>query len=204
MFYDTTLNNHGLPFNPFKSCVIPRPIAWITSISKHNQINLAPFSYFNAISDLPPMIMFSVSNKKPDGHEKDTLRNIEDTKEFVVNIATLKLKDPMNLSSKSFDYGINEIEEIGLETLPSTLIKPPRIKQSPIHLECIYHQSIQLPVVDEAHTNRMIIGKVIGVHIEDDLIIDGKVDVTKFNPLARLGYREYSSIDTKFVIEKPK
>jgi flavin reductase (DIM6/NTAB) family NADH-FMN oxidoreductase RutF len=204
MFYDTQLNNHGLPFDPFKSCVIPRPIAWITSINHTNQVNLAPFSYFNAISDCPPMIMFSVSNKKPNGHEKDTLRNIEETKEFVVNISTLTLKEAMNLSSKFFEYGINEIEQIGLETLSSTLVKPPRIKHSPIHLECLHHQTIQLPVVDEKHTNKMIIGKVIGVHINDDIIIEGKIDVTKFHPLARLGYREYTAVESKFVMEKPR
>lgn len=203
MFYETADPHHGLSFNPFKSCVIPRPIAWITSVNLEGKLNLAPFSYFNALCDAPPMVMFSVSSKKSDGTEKDTLRNIEETKEFVINIATLELKDAMNLSSKSFPYGVNEIEECYLETLPSRLVKPPRIKASPIHLECRYYQSVQLPVLDDKHTNRMIIGQVVGIHIDDNIIVDGKVDITQIKPLARLGYREYAVIDHKFVMEKP-
>src|SRR5690349_1345844 len=151
MYYDTEKNNHGLPFNPFKSCVIPRPIGWITSLDKQGIVNLAPYSYFNAVSDIPPMVIFSTTNKHSDTNAKDTLKNVEETKEFVVNIATWEMRRHINITSAEFDRGVSEVEMARLETLPSRLIKPPRIKGSPIHLECIHYQSVQLPVKDDKH-----------------------------------------------------
>jgi len=204
MFYDTKLNNHGLPFNPFKSCVIPRPLGWITSLDKNGILNLAPYSYFNAIADLPPMVMFSSTNKHHDGGVKDTLRNIESTKEFVVNVATWDLRDAVNISSGEFDRGVSEIEITQLETLPSTIVKVPRVKGTPIRLECIYHQSVQLPVLNDQYNNRMVIAHVVGVHIDDSVIVDGRVDVTKFKPIARMGYNEYAVVTGKFTMERPK
>ena len=203
MFYDTHTNNHGLPFNPFKACIVPRPIAWITSLSNNGVLNLAPYSYFNAVSDFPPMIIFSTTTKHHDGSEKDTIRNVEELKEFVVNIPVWELREEVNITSTDFDRGISEVDIAKLETLPSRIVKPPRIKGTPIQLECIYYKSIQLPVCDEKHTNRTIIGRVVGIHIEDNLIVDGKVDVTMFNPISRLGYMEYSVIEKKFSMERP-
>lgn len=203
MYYDTAADNHGLPSNPFKSCIIPRPIGWITSFDQNENLNLAPYSYFNAIADIPPMIMFSVTTKHHDGGEKDTLRNIEETKEFVVNIATWNFRNEVNLSSTDFDRGVSEVEMAKLETLSSKIVKPPRIKGSPIHLECVYHQSVQLPVMDDKHTNRMVIARVVGIHIDDHIIIEGKIDVTKFKPIARLGYMEYSVVDHIFAMNRP-
>jgi flavin reductase (DIM6/NTAB) family NADH-FMN oxidoreductase RutF len=203
MFYNTDENNHGLPFNPFKSCIVPRPIGWITSLDKRGNLNLAPYSYFNAVSDVPPMIIFSTTTKHHDGAWKDTLKNVEETKEFVVNIATWDLQQEVNITSTDFDRGVNEIEMVQLSTVPSKLIKPPRIQDSPIHLECVYHQSVQLPVIDNKHTNRIVIAKVVGIHIKDEVIVDGKIDVTRFKPIARLGYMEYSVVDGKFEMERP-
>ena len=203
MFYDTEKNDHGLPFNPFKSCVVPRPIGWITSIDKMGNINLAPYSYFNIVSDVPPMIMFSTTNSHHRDGVKDTLKNIEETKEFVVNIATWNLREAVNLTSADFDREINEIEKAGLLTLPSIYVKAPRINGSPIHLECIYYQSIQLPVKDKKYTNRLVIAKVIGIHIDDKILTDGKIDIAKFKPIARLGYMEYAVIDKVFSMERP-
>lgn len=203
MFYDTETNNHGLPFDPFKSCVVPRPIGWITSYDREGNINLAPYSFFNAVADVPPMIIFSATSRHNDGGLKDTLKNVEETKEFVVNIATWDLCDAINLSSGNFERNINEIEITNLATLPSHYVKAPRIKNSPIHLECIHHQSVQLPVIDDIHINRMVIARVIGIHIDDNIIVDGKIDITLFKPLTRLGYTEYSVIDNKFSMERP-
>lgn len=203
MFYCTEKNNHDLPFNPFKSCVIPRPIAWITSMDKLGNLNLAPYSYFNIVSDVPPMIMFSTTTAHHHSNEKDTLKNIEETKEFVVNIAIWELREQVNFTSADFDRQINEVEKAGLDILPSTFIKVPRIKQSPIHFECIHHQSIQLPVNDNKHTNRVVIARVVGIHIDDNIIVDGKIDVTKFKPIARLGYMEYAAIDKVFSMARP-
>lgn len=203
MFYDTQLNNHNLPFNPFKACIIPRPIGWITSFDRSGNLNLAPYSYFNAVADIPPMIIFSTTNKHDGERMKDTLANVEDTKEFVVNIATWDLREEVNITSADFEHDINEVEIAKLETLPSKFVKPPRIKNSPIHLECVYHQSVQLPVLDDKHTNRIIIAKVVGIHIDDSIITDGKIDVTKFKPIARLGYMEYAVVEQKFVMDRP-
>ena len=203
MFYETEKNNHGLPFNPFKSCIVPRPIGWITSLDNAGILNLAPYSYFNAVADIPPMVIFSSTSKHHDLGVKDTLRNVEETKEFVINIATWDLREAVNISSMNFDRGISEVEQVKLETIPSHIVKPPRIKNSPIHLECVYFQSVQLPVIDEKHTNRMIIGKVVGIHIDDTVIVNGLIDVTKFKPISRLGYSEYSGVESKFIMERP-
>jgi flavin reductase (DIM6/NTAB) family NADH-FMN oxidoreductase RutF len=203
MFYETEINNHGLPFNPFKSCIVPRPIGWITSLDKNGILNLAPYSYFNAVTDVPPMIIFSTTTKHHDRGVKDTLKNVEETKEFVVNIATWQLREEVNITSTDFDRGISEVKMASLQTLPSKLVKPPRIYGSPIHLECVYHQSIQLPVVDDKHTNRIVVARVIGIHIDNNIIVDGKIDVTRFQPIARLGYMEYSAVDNKFTMERP-
>ncbi len=203
MFYDTKLNNHGLSFNPFKSCVIPRPIAWITSFDEHGVLNLAPYSYFNIVTDTPPMIMFSTTSKHPDGGLKDTLQNVETTKEFVVNLTSWDLREEVSITSGHFDRGISEVEMANLETLPSKLVKPPRVKISPIQLECVYYRSVQLPIMDDQHTNRMVIARVVGVHIEDNVIIDGKIDITKFRPISRMGYNEYAVIQDKFAMERP-
>ncbi len=203
MFYETEKNNHGLPHNPFKSCVVPRPIGWITSLTETGVPNLAPFSFFNAVSDIPPMVMYAISNKHEGVRLKDSLVNVEKTKEFVVNIATWDLKEQVNQSSGDYAAQVNEIEITGLETEPSTLVKPPRIKASPIHLECEYYESVQLPVQDDRHSNRIVIGKVVGVHIKDEYLVDGKVDVTLFKPIARLGYMEYAVIEKVFTMPRP-
>lgn len=203
MFYETEKNNHGLPHNPFKSLIIPRPIGWISSQDENGNINLAPYSYFNALCDNPPMVMFSTTNSRSEGVIKDTLHNVETQGEFVVSMATYELREALNLSSAPLPRGENEFSFTQLETLSSTLVKPPRIKGSPIHLECIYHQSIQLPVNSNGDTNRVVIGRVVGVHIDDNLITNGKIDVARIKPIARLGYMEYAIIDNIFNMQRP-
>jgi flavin reductase (DIM6/NTAB) family NADH-FMN oxidoreductase RutF len=183
--------------------VIPRPIGWISSIDAQGRDNLAPYSYFNLISDAPPMLMFSSAINPHDGGQKDTLKNIEETKEFVVNIVTFDLREKMNLSATDFDRGVSEIKEANLETLPSLLVKPLRIQGSPIHLECVYHQTIDLPSIDGKNSNKMVLGKIVGIHIDDAVIVDGKIDITKFKPIARLGYHEYCVIESVFNMKRP-
>lgn len=202
MFYETNENNHGLPFNPFKSCVIPRPIGWITTIDSQGQDNLAPYSYFNIVCDAPPMIMFSTTTNHHDGGIKDTLKNVEETKEFVVNMATWNLREAVNISATDFDRGTSEILQANLLTLKSNKVKPHRIQGSPIHLECIHHQTITLPTIDNKHTNKVVIGKVIAIHIDDAIIVDGKIDVTKIQAIARLGYDEYCVVDKIFKLKR--
>lgn len=204
MFYDTRKNNHNLPYDPFKSCIIPRPIGWISSQDLDGNLNLAPYSYFNAVCDEPPMIMFSsLGLHAEDDGPKDTIKNIKETGQFVVNIATYHLREAVNLTSASIKRTQNEFQFAALESTPSVLVKPPRVKNSPIHLECIYHQSIQL-LTDHANMlNEMVIGKVIGIHIDDDIISNGKVDVAKMKPIARLGYADYAVVKDVFSMRRP-
>ena len=205
MFYETSKNNHGLKHNPFKSCIIPRPIAWITTISNDGIDNCAPYSFFNGVSSDPPMIMFANNGSAIDGSgPRDTFSNIKENQEFVINISTFNTKDKMNKTSARLCRNVSEIEFASLETLDSRLVKPKRLKESPINMECTLYKIIDLPGITEDNYNGILIGKVIGIHINDEYIKDGKVDVKKIKPLARLGYFDYSVIDDFFSIKRPK
>lgn len=192
MFYKST----ELPKGLFKSCIIPRPIAWISTIAANGQLNLAPFSYFNAVCDAPPMIMIATTNAHISGGPKDTLKNIEETGEFVINIATYALRHAMNLTSAALPREINEFEYAQLEYEASEIVQVPRVKASPIHLECRYHSSLQLPSYSLENINRMVIGEVVGIHVDPQVIADEKIDLTKLQPIARLGYNDYLKIDS--------
>ena len=205
MFYETKTNNHGLKYNPFKSCIIPRPIAWITTISNDGIDNCAPYSFFNGVSSDPPMVMFANNGSAIDGSgPRDTFSNIKENQEFVINISTFNTKDKMNKTSARLCRNVSEIEFASLETLDSRLVKPKRLKESPINMECTLYKIIDLPGITEDNYNGILIGKVIGIHINDEYIKEGKVDVKKIKPLARLGYFDYSVIDDFFSIKRPK
>ncbi|MBC8338567.1 MAG: flavin reductase family protein [Rhodospirillales bacterium] len=194
---------HGLPHDPFKSCVVPRPIGWISTLSADGIVNLAPYSFFNALAAEPPMVMFSTNGKQPFG-PKDSLTNVEATGEFVCSMATWNLRDAMNRTSAPEVPEINEFDVAGLEMEPSVLVKPPRVKASPIHLECLYHTTVELPCDIEGGRNAVCIGRVIGVHIRDEVLTDGKVDIARIRPLARLGYQDYTVAETVFPMAMPK
>jgi flavin reductase (DIM6/NTAB) family NADH-FMN oxidoreductase RutF len=200
MFYDTRKNDHGLPHDPFKAIVAPRPIGWITSISAKGDINLAPYSYFNGASSKPPLIMFSSEGRK------DSLTFIEETKEFVCNVAVFELRDAMNQTSAPFDRGINEMARAGLEPAPSRLVKPPRVAASPCALECKWLKTVPLTDLDgNALDNHIVIGQVIGIHIDDRFIRDGLLDTAAMRPIARAGYHEYfvATPETRFALKRP-
>jgi flavin reductase (DIM6/NTAB) family NADH-FMN oxidoreductase RutF len=140
MFYDTRKkNDHGLPHDPFKAIVAPRPIGWITSMSAKGEINLAPYSWFNGVSSRPPMVMFSSEERK------DSLAFVEETKEFVCNFASYDLREQVNRTSAPFPRGVNEMEKAGLAPAPSRLVKPPRVAASPCALECKWVQTVSIP-----------------------------------------------------------
>ncbi len=202
MFYKTG-EDHGLPHDPFKSCVVPRPIAWVSSMHPNGAINLAPFSFFNALASDPPLVMISFSGYHEHGGEKDTLFNIKSSGEFVVNMVPLALKDAMNTTTAPVAHEVNEMELAGLATEESTLIKPPRVKEAPIHLECVFHQEIKLPCTLENSINTAIIGRVLGIHINDEVLTDGLIDLGKIKPLARLGYQQYAVVDNIFSMNRP-
>lgn len=202
MYYETDKNDHGMRYNPLKACVVPRPIGWLTTISGAGVVNLAPFSFFNLLSYDPPFVLFSAGCHEEDGGKKDTVVNIEDTGEFVYNMAVWAQKDQMNLTAQIVERGVDEMAAAGLEPLPSRLVRPPRVKGSPVHFECRLHQVIVLPGRKVSSVHHVVIGQVVAVHIDDAAIADGRVDLLKVRPIARLGYKDYASIDAVFQMEK--
>jgi len=204
MFYQPDKRDHGLPRDPFKALVVPRPIGWISSIDPQGRPNLAPYSYFNGVSSDPPCVMFAPSMRSREGMRKDSHSNAELSGDFVVNLATYELREAMNASSASLPAGENEFTAAGLETLPSRLIKPPRVKGAPVHLECVYLKTVDLPSTVAGQANFIVVGRVVGIHIDEALIVDGRVDIARARPIARLGYMDYCVVDEVFAMERPR
>ncbi len=202
MFYEPRNNDHGLPFNPLKSCVVPRPIGWISTVDAEGAVNLAPFSFFNMLSYNPPYVLFS-SGMHPDSANKDTVLNIEQTGEFVYNMATWDQREAMNVSALIVERGVDELAAAGLEPLPSSLVRPPRVKGAPVHFECRHHQTLDLPGRTPRAAHRVVLGEVVGVHIDEAaLTADGLLDVERIRPIGRLGYMDYVSVEKVFSMEK--
>ena len=205
MYYETDKNNHGLRYNPVKACVVPRPIGWITSINEVGLVNLAPFSFFNVLSYDPPFVMFSAGVHEADGGRKDTVENVAATGEFVYNMATWAQKEQMNETAWIIERGVDEMAAAGLEPLPSRLVRPPRVKGSPVHFECRLHQIVTLPGRQPSGEHHVVIGQVLAVHIDDAaLTADGRVDIPKIRPIARLGYKDYVSVEQTFQMDKKR
>lgn len=206
MFYEPKKKNHGLPKNPFNSLIIPRPIGWISSSDKLGVHNLAPYSFFNAVSYRPPTVMFSGGVGSASDGMKDSIRNIEETGEFVCNLATWDTREQMNKSSMTLPPESDEISLSGLTPIPSKIISAPRIKEAPAHLECRYLKSVDIPGWSEADGFRVIFGEVVGIHINDEFITEeGLVDVIKMLALGRLGYNDYTRVDNEsiFSMDRP-
>ena len=203
MYYETDKNDHGLRYNPLKACVVPRPIGWISTIDTAGTTNVAPFSFFNLLSYDPPFVLFSAGVHEVDGGKKDTVANVEATGEFVYNMATWAQKDQMNQTAQIVDRTIDEMAATGLVSEPSRLVRPPRIKGSPVQFECRLHQIVTLPGRVPSSQHHLVIGRVLAVHIADAALTnDGRVDVLKLRPIARLGYKDYVSVDAIFQMEK--
>lgn len=201
MHYETDKNNHGLPRNPFKSCVVPRPIGWMSTLSRHGKANLAPFSQFNILGWDPPYIMFAASAHPVGAGRKDTVRNVQETGEFVFNMATYDLRDAVNKTGLYVDSDVDEFELANLEKTPALYVKPPRVAASPVHFECLHHATMVLPGNTPETAFHVVIGKVIAVHIKDEFITkEGKVDIVRIRPLARMGYLDYTSVESIFTM----
>lgn len=198
MFYQPGTTAHGLPHDPFKSCVIPRPIGWISTLSPDGVANLAPYSQFQNLTFDPPYVMFA-ANQNTWGDRKDTVANAERTGEFVWNMATYDLRDAVNRSAQAVGAAVDEFDLAGVTKAPSILVKPPRVAESPIQFECTYHATLRLPGNSTVGTVDVVIGRVVGVHIGDAALTpDGRVDVLRLRPIARLGYYDYTSIESIF------
>ncbi|MEM7620309.1 MAG: flavin reductase family protein [Pseudomonadota bacterium] len=198
MFYNAIENNHGLKHDPFKALIAPRPIGWISTVSPAGILNLAPYSFFNAVSDNPHYVMFS------SGGRKDSITNAEQTGEFVCSLATYDLRNQMNMTSKPVHSDINEMEMAGLTPAPSQMVIPPRVQESPVAFECKYYTTVDLPHKAGELSYHIVIGQVVGIYIADMAIADSKVDITKLKPIARLGYKDYSVVDSTFELDRPK
>jgi len=201
MHYDTAKRDHGLPHDPFKALVVPRPIGWVSTIGKDGVANLAPYSFFNAVSDRPPMLMFS------SGGHKDSLRNILDSGEFTCSIATWALREAMNLSSATVAPGVDEFVLAGLTKAASRFVKPPRVAESPAAFECRLWKTLPMPPhkpgAEPSYT--VVFGQVVGIYIEDAFIEAGIVQSGRMQPLARLGYMDYSVLrpESMFTMQRP-
>ena len=201
MFYQPKKNPFSI--DPYKSLIFPRPIGWISSIDKKGVVNLAPYSYFNAIADNPPQIMFVAGAPDRSSQKKDTLNNILATKEFVVNFATTATRKQMNLSSKDIHKDDDEFVLTKLKKRKSRLVKVPSVADSPVNLECKLLKSIKLKSSSRKFST-MIMGEVIGIYIKDSFIEKGRVNSAAMRYVARMGYSEYITVSSKFKMKRPK
>jgi flavin reductase (DIM6/NTAB) family NADH-FMN oxidoreductase RutF len=202
MFYEPK-DPHGLPHSPLYACIVPRPIGWISSLSADGHVNLAPFSFFNAVSMAPPMLMFCNNGPHAHGGVKDSERNAAGSGEFVFNMATWDLREQMNLTSAALPQASDEFDFAGLTKTPSRIVKPPRVSESPVALECRTWKIVELPPMPDGSPNTMVIGEVVGVHIADDALTDGRIDTARIKPIGRLGYTDYVVVDEIFSMTRP-
>lgn len=199
MFYNAETKDHGLPHDPFKAIVTPRPIGWISSQDEQGRHNLAPYSFFNAVCDAPPIVMFSSAGMK------DSAKNAKKTGVFACNVATYALRDAMNASSAPLEHGVSEFDRAGLTPVRCKLIDAPMVSEAKIVMEC---QTLEVkPLVDtkgDRAAYTMVIGQVMGIHIADEFIQDGLLDITAVKPIARLGYKDYAVINEVFQLARPR
>lgn len=199
MFYRPE-DGHGLPHNPFNAIVSPRPIGWISTRGADGSENLAPYSFFNAVAYVPPQVMFSSTSGKPDRAKgKDSVANIIETGVFCVNIVEYAARDVMNLTSGAYDKEIDEFDHAGITRAPCDTIACSRVAGAPANLECKLTKIVDLP----GEANVAVFGEVTGIHMRDDCMVDGMFDVTTFQPLARLGYKDYTYVEKVFSLTRP-
>jgi flavin reductase (DIM6/NTAB) family NADH-FMN oxidoreductase RutF len=198
MDYDPRSEPHNLSHDPTTSLVVPRPIGWISTISPEGVVNLAPYSYFNLIASQPPFVMFSSNTRK---HSQNYAQS---GGEFVFNLATYELRSEMNVTGGDYPEGVSEPGLAKLAMAPSRIVKPPRVAKSPIALECVYSQTVKLTGSNgKMHKYEMVIGEVVNVHVDDAVIINGMIDMSRLRPIARLGYRgDYSVVDNIFEMKR--
>ena len=198
MFYEPK-NGHGLPHDPFKSIVSPRPIGWFSTISRTGEANLAPYSFFNAFSTNPFLVWFSSEG------QKDSSSLAAETGEFVANLVGRDLAEKMNRTAVDSPRGVSESPYAGLTEAPSRLVAPPRVAEAPAALECKVTEVLRPKALDGSDSGSfVVVGEVVGVHIDDAFLTDGLFDAVKAGNVARLGYMEYSSVESAFAMRRPR
>jgi flavin reductase (DIM6/NTAB) family NADH-FMN oxidoreductase RutF len=203
---------HREVYNILLSAVAPRPIAWVSSLSASGQPNLAPFSFFNAVCAEPPLLAFAPSMRSPKksgaeagdptGKPKDTLRNIRETKEFVINVVTNELAEAMNLTSGDYDSAINEFEVAKLASAPSKLVRPRRVAESPVSFECKLHQILDFNPGPEGGS--LVIGEIVSIHVDDRHLKEGRLDRNSLDLIGRMGGIQYTRTTQRFEMARPK
>jgi len=186
------------PHDPFKAMIVPRPIGWVSTMNAAGQVNLAPYSFFNAFSSWPMIVGFCSEG------EKDSQTFALETGEFTWSMATYPLRQQMNATSAPLPRGESEFGHAGLETAPCRLVKPPRVAASPAALECKVTQTLRLQALGGAEMSRtLVLGQVVGIHVDPRFVKNGRLDAVAMQPIARCGYDEYTVIDRVFSIERP-
>ena len=191
------------PFSTLNAIVVPRPIGWISTLSAEGVPNLAPYSFFNAVAYSPPQVMFAATSNHRCGGLKDAVLDAQTTGEFVVNVATWDLRERMNASAVPAPRAVDEFEYVGLTKADSSLVRCPRVAESPIHLECRYIRSVEMLSNDPEDPNTVVFGEVVGVHIDRRVLTDGRIDFLKLRPVGRLGYQDFVEVDSVFTMERP-
>jgi flavin reductase (DIM6/NTAB) family NADH-FMN oxidoreductase RutF len=199
---------HNELYGLLLNSVAPRPIAWVSTASASGQLNLAPFSFFNVVCVDPPLLAFAPGLRRPkqaevsQGEAKDTLRNIRETKEFVVNIVTYDLREAMNLTSGDYDPSLNEFELAKLTTQPSAVVRPPRVAESPVSFECTLHQILDFSPAPTSGS--LVIGQIMSIHMDDAHLKDGKLDRNSLDLIGRMGGMQYTRTTQRFEMVRPK
>jgi flavin reductase (DIM6/NTAB) family NADH-FMN oxidoreductase RutF len=199
MFYTTDTNRHGLAHDPFKAIVSPRPIGWIGSRGSDGSLNLAPYSFFNAVSDRPKLVMFSSSGRK---HSQ---RNATETGEFTCNFVSRNIVERMNISSAAVPYGVDEFALAGLTAKKGELVAAPYVAEALAVLECKVTDILEPKSLSgEPSENVMVFGEVVGIHIDEAIVRNGRLDMALARPVARLGYMDYSESSEVFEMFRPQ
>ena len=186
------------PWDPFKGVVVPRPIGWISSVSKAGQVNLAPYSFFNGVQSRPRIVNFCSES------EKDAAAFAIESGEFAWSMATWNLREKMNMTSEGLPRGQSEFDFAGLATAPCKLIKAPRVADSPAAMECKVTQVLRVKDADGKETGGVVVyGQVIGMHIDERFMKNGRFDLSAVKPIARCGYDEYTVVERVFAMERP-
>jgi flavin reductase (DIM6/NTAB) family NADH-FMN oxidoreductase RutF len=198
MFYEPS-KGHGLPHDPFKAIVAPRPIGWISSLAADGSLNLAPYSFFNALGTHPHLVMFSSEGRK------DSVSFAAETNEFVANLVSRNLAEKMNASAVDAPRGVSEFDYAGLTPVPSRLVAPPRVGEAVAALECKVTDILEPKGLDGRPAGNVIVfGEVVGVHIDEAMLTDGLFDIVKAGTVARLGYMDYTSVSETFQMRRPR
>ena len=208
MIVSPTDLSHNELYGILLNSVAPRPIAWVSTTSASGQPNLAPFSFFNCVCVDPPMLAFAPGLRRPRqgeanrGEAKDTLRNIRETREFVVNVVTYKLREEMNLTSGEYDPSVNEFDLANLTPQPSEIVRPPRVSESPVSFECKLHQILDFSSAPTSGS--LVIGQIVSIHIDDANLRDGRLDRNSLDLIGRMGGIQYTRTTERFEMVRPK